>query len=65
LSALLFAVVHGIPMLIPALLVTGLVLAWVYERSGSLWPPIVVHGAFNMVMVVVLYDALAAGVPLE
>lgn len=62
LSALIFAFGHGILMLVPALVVTGLVLALVYERSGSLWPPIVVHGTINAVMTIALYAALAADV---
>lgn len=65
LSALAFAAAHGIGMLIPALFVIGLILTWVYERSGSLWPPIIVHGVFNMVMTIALYAALAAGVSLQ
>lgn len=64
-SALLFALAHGILILVPALLAIGIVLARVYERSGSLWPPIIVHGAFNAIMVIALYAALAAGVALE
>lgn len=59
-SALVFAVAHGIVLLVPALAATGLVLATVYERSGSLWPAIIVHGTINSVMVVALYVALAA-----
>jgi uncharacterized protein len=61
LSALAFAGVHGIAILIPALAVTGVILALVYERSRSLWPPIIVHGIFNTIMTLALYAALAAG----
>ncbi len=64
-SAVVFAAVHGIPVLLPALAVTGLVLAIVYERSGSLWPPIIVHGIFNTMMTVALYAALAADLSLD
>lgn len=65
LSALLFAFAHGIVILAPALAVQGVILATVYQRSGSLWPSIVVHGTFNAIMTSVLYAALAAGVILE
>lgn len=69
LSALLsggvFAAIHGIVLLIPALLVQGIILAWFYERSRSLWPPIILHGAFNAVMMIALFGAVAAGVPLK
>jgi membrane protease YdiL (CAAX protease family) len=27
----------------------GLVLGWLYERTGSLWLPVVVHYAFNVI----------------
>ncbi len=64
LSALVFAALHGIPQLIPAITLLGLVLAWTVQRSGSLWPAIVVHGVFNATMTTLLYVALAAGVPL-
>ncbi|MEX1206391.1 MAG: type II CAAX endopeptidase family protein [Dongiaceae bacterium] len=64
-SAFAFSVLHGIPVLIPAIAVLGVVLALVYERSGSLWPSIVLHGTFNAAMALGLYLALALGVPLE
>ena len=60
-SAVFFSVVHGIPQLMPALAVMGLVLAVFAERSGSLWPAIVVHGVFNSLMTVTYYTALASG----
>lgn len=60
-SALIFSVAHGILVLAPALAVTGLVLALVYERSRSLWPAVIVHGLVNTIMIVALYAALAAG----
>ncbi len=53
---------HGIPGLIPAIAALGVVLALVYEKSGSLWPAMVVHGTYNTVVTVGLYMALAAGV---
>ena len=59
-SALLFSVVHGIPDLMPALAVMGLVLAAMKERSGSLWPSIIVHGVFNALMTITYYTALAS-----
>lgn len=60
-SAVIFSVAHGLPQLIPALAVMGLVLATVAWRSGSLWPSIVVHGVFNSAMTVSLYAGLAIG----
>lgn len=58
LSALIFALMHGIPMLIPALMLVGGLLAWLYERSGSLWPAIAMHASFNVIMTTTLYLAL-------
>lgn len=61
-SAAVFAALHGIPMLIPPLFVVGCLLAWVYEKSGSIWPCIVLHGVYNAAMTISLYAALASGV---
>lgn len=59
--ALLFAVAHQVWVLVPVLFCMGLVLAAVTERSGSLWPAIILHGTFNGVMTITYYAALAAG----
>jgi hypothetical protein len=61
LVALLFAVAHQVWVLVPVLAFMGLVLAAVTERSGSLWPAIILHGTFNSVMTITYYAALAAG----
>jgi membrane protease YdiL (CAAX protease family) len=60
-SGLIFAILHGVPMLIPALTAIGTALALLYHRCGSLWPVILAHGVFNGIMVIALYAALAAG----
>lgn len=62
-SASAFALIHGIPTILPAILFQGVVLALVYERSRSLWPPIIVHGTFNGTSVLLLYAALAMEMP--
>jgi membrane protease YdiL (CAAX protease family) len=64
LSALLFSGLHRIVWLIPALAVIGVILALVYEKSGSLWPAVIVHALFNSVGVVLVYLALAQDLPL-
>ncbi len=47
-SAVVFAALHGkLGVLIP-IFVTGLALAWVYEKTGSLWPPLVAHTTQNL-----------------
>jgi hypothetical protein len=64
LSGLIFATLHGVPILIPALTAIGAALALLYHRCGSLWPVILAHGAFNAIMVIALYAVLAAGLEL-
>ena len=46
-SSLLFALIHGDAPALPALFVLGLIFAWVYRRSGSLWTSILVHAMWN------------------
>jgi len=46
-SALLFAVAHGQLATLLPLFVLGLLLVWLYERTGSLWAPVAVHFCFN------------------
>ena len=47
LSATFFAGVHFVPAAIPVLFVVGVVLALLYERTGSLIPGIIVHACIN------------------
>lgn len=61
LSGVIFASVHGVPQLVPALAVQGIILALVYERTGSLWPSVVLHGVFNGIMLAMLYALLLGG----
>jgi membrane protease YdiL (CAAX protease family) len=46
-SALLFSVIHLSPVTLLPIFLLGLVLARVYERTGSLLAPIVLHATFN------------------
>ncbi|MEM8738706.1 MAG: JDVT-CTERM system glutamic-type intramembrane protease [Planctomycetota bacterium] len=34
---------------LPGLFVLALVLGWLYEQTGSVWPPVLVHAGFNAV----------------
>ena len=61
-SAIGFSVLHGIPGLIPAIAVLGLVLAWIYEITGTIWAPIIVHGLYNAIVTTILYAAVSQGV---
>lgn len=47
LNAALFSVVHFIPLLMPGLFVVGLFLAFLRERSGSIWPSVCLHALQN------------------
>jgi membrane protease YdiL (CAAX protease family) len=46
-SAVAFAVVHAGPLLMLAIIPVGILLAVAYERTGSLWVPILIHVTFN------------------
>ncbi len=59
-NALVFAVIHVIPILIPGLFFVGLILAWVRERSGSVLPTILMHMIQNGVVMIGIY-AIANG----
>lgn len=63
LSALLFGVVHVEISVAGAAFLLGLLLAWLYERSGSLWAPITVHIINNAVKIIFLYIILYLGIP--
>jgi hypothetical protein len=49
--SLLFALTHGSagvpPHGIAALVLLAVILGWTYERTGSLWPAILIHAGFN------------------
>ena len=46
-SAILFGVMHLNPVQFAAGLATGLFLGWLYTRTRSLWPGIVMHAIYN------------------
>lgn len=50
-SAAVFAALHLAPALLLPVFVTGLLLGFLYHRTGSLWPCIAVHAAQNLVAV--------------
>jgi uncharacterized protein len=53
-SALICALIHGINIVFPTVLVMGLVGAELLRRSGSVWPVVIVHVVFNLPTVPVL-----------
>ncbi|WP_237150132.1 CPBP family intramembrane glutamic endopeptidase [Planococcus kocurii] len=52
-SSLIFTVVH-IPTFntLPVNFVSGLVFSWVYQKTGSIIPSILIHGTFNGIAVI-------------
>lgn len=59
-SAFVFAAGHLSVSAIPFLFVTGVVLAAIYRRSGSLVVPMLLHGINNLVVTLVLISQVAA-----
>lgn len=52
LSAAIFALIHGGPLLILAIFPVGIILALAYEKTGSLWVPIFMHITFNSMQLI-------------
>lgn len=56
-SGAVFAAAHAVTLLFLPLLGFGVLLAWVYERSGSLWPGVLVHALFNLAGIIAILSA--------
>lgn len=54
LSALLFAVSHGLGVVAP-IFVLGLGLAWIYARTRTIWAPMVTHAVVNAVSLLLVF----------
>jgi membrane protease YdiL (CAAX protease family) len=54
-SGILFALVHGGPLLILAIIPFGMLLALAYHKTGSLWVPIIMHITNNSVQLLIEY----------
>jgi len=46
-SGLFFGLIHFMPLALPPLALYGIVFAWLRERTGSLWPGIMMHMLVN------------------
>ena len=62
-TALAFGLAHGILVALPALVFFGLGLGWVRLRSGSIWPTVVAHSAYNGLGVAILAISWALDAP--
>ncbi|MFN8535471.1 MAG: type II CAAX endopeptidase family protein [Dehalococcoidia bacterium] len=51
-SSLVFGLFHGINIVMPAAFAIGLVCAYLYERTRSIWPAVVVHLTNNLLVFV-------------
>lgn|GEM_PF-550247 len=53
-SAFIFMIAHyPTTNTMPINFLDGLVLAWIYERTGSIWPAIIVHGLINGLTIII------------
>lgn len=55
LTGLFFAALHFEIIRFLPLFIGGIVLTWLYERSSSIWPSIVAHGTWNILMALALW----------
>lgn len=55
LTGLFFAALHLELVRFLPLFIGGIVLTWLYERSSSIWPAIVAHGTWNILMALALW----------
>lgn len=53
-SSLFFSAVHNNAAALLPLFILGLLLAWLYEKTGSIWTPIAIHFCFNATAVLVI-----------
>jgi membrane protease YdiL (CAAX protease family) len=57
-SGILFGLIHMSLVYVLPLSLLGVILAWLYERTGSLWPPIVLHVTQNALVLFMLFSGL-------
>ena len=54
-SALIFALVHVIPGVVPPVFLMGVLFAFINEQTGSVWPCVALHSAVNSLAFVAAY----------
>lgn len=64
-SGIIFGMAHGSVAAMLPLCVFGVVLAVIYEKTGSIWAPMFVHFCFNAATVAVQLIVRAYGIPLD
>ncbi|MBS3780210.1 MAG: CPBP family intramembrane metalloprotease [Desulfovermiculus sp.] len=54
-SSGLFALLHLSPLAAPLIFLLGLVFAYLYQQSGSIWPAVITHSLVNSLAVIWIY----------
>lgn len=62
-SAVVFGLVHGLPVALPTLVLFGAGLAWLRVRSRSVWPSVAAHVGYNGLGILLLILSWAADTP--
>jgi len=57
-TSLLFSLMHVLPGVLVPIFFMGLILGWLYERTGSIWPAVIVHGLNNALAFLVWYTTV-------
>lgn len=64
-SAFIFAAAHGNLTALPPLFILGTLLAFLYEKTGSIWAPIAVHFTFNSATVIIQMAVRYFDIPID
>lgn len=64
-SAIVFGAAHGQLTALLPLFIFGLLLVFIYEKTGSIWAPIAVHLCFNGATVIIQIAARHFDIPLQ
>ncbi|MFW6106387.1 MAG: CPBP family intramembrane glutamic endopeptidase [Desulfovermiculus sp.] len=59
-SSGLFALLHLRPLAAPPIFILGLVFAFLYQKSGSIWPAVIIHALVNSLAVIWVFARTAA-----
>ncbi|MFC7585063.1 CPBP family intramembrane glutamic endopeptidase [Nonomuraea antimicrobica] len=60
-SSAVFALFHGVNIILPAAFVVGVVAAELMRRSGSIWPAVAVHAVNNLALPLLVLFTGATG----
>jgi len=62
-SAALFAVIHVMPTAMIPVFILGLIFAYLYHHSDSIWPAILMHVSTNALALGLAYVLANTGIP--